>query len=279
MLLRRAAGAFFFGCFLIFGIVTAATRPIHRTRLPIPPGLSESWRPDLADVRSVDEAMRVVPFYIARQKGSREARIAAGVDQFVRDRFVHGTSLLGYRHNWVAALGGFAWMDLRVPVLPDDILHHRHAICSQQAIVFMELLKRYGIRYASVLMSWPSSDPAAQGHFAVAARIDGKWLYFDPDQEAAHVAPVEKVIDGSALASLYGDKPELLAGMRYAAAHGQIRLAYVDEYPAPRGGLFQRVTAWLSLYGWLLFGLLALAELLMRRRWGGGAEPIAVPAE
>ena len=91
--------------------------------------------------------------------------------------------------------------------------------------------------------------------------------------------PVEQVLNGSALASLYGRKPELLAGMRYAAAHREIRLAYFDEYPAPRGGLFQQVTAWLSLYGWLLFGLLALAELLMRRRRVALPDPIAVPAE
>jgi hypothetical protein len=279
MLLRRAAAAFFFACFLLFAVTTGVTRLVHRTRVPLPSELNESWEPDLASVHSVDEAMRVLPSYIARQHGSREARTAAGIDQFVRERFVHGASLLGYRHNWLAAMAGWAWIDLRVPVLPDDILHHRHATCSQQAIVFMELLKRHHIRYASVLMGWPSADRYGRGHFAVAAMVDGRWLYFDPDQEAAKIAPVERVIDGSALAALYGGKPALLANMRYAAARRQIRLAHVDEYPAPRGGLFQIVTEWLSHYGWLLFGLLTLAELLMRRRSGGFGPPIAVPAE
>lgn len=279
MQLHRAAGAFFFACFLFFAAMTAGTRMIHRTHRPVPADLTETWRPDLANIRSVDDAMRMLPAYIAHQQGSREARIAAGIDQFVRDRFIHGDSLLGYRHNWLAAMAGSLWINLRVPVLPDDILHHRRAICSQQAIVFMELLKRHGIRYASVLMSWPSPDPAFRGHFAVAAFVDGRWLYFDPDQEAAKVVPVARVLDGSALASLYGDKPELLDRMRYAAAHRQIRIAHVDAYPAPRGGLFQQVAEWLSLYGWLLFGLLALAEMLMRRRREGFTRPVAVPAE
>jgi hypothetical protein len=278
MQLRRVAGALFCACFLFFAAMTGAVRMIHRDPRPVPARLTEDWRPDLARVRSVDDAMRVLPFYIAGQYGSREARVTAGIDKFVRDRFFHGDSSLGYRRNWLAAMAGAVWTDLRVPVLPDDILHHRRAICSQQAIVFMELLKRYDIHYASVLMSWPSPDPQSRGHFAVAARVDGHWLYFDPDQEAGQVGvPVERVLNGSALAALYGSKPALLASMRYAEAHGEIRLAHFDEYPAPRGGLFQQVTEWLSHYGWLLFGLLALAELLVRprRQELAGAIPLA----
>ena len=99
----------------------------------------------------------------------------------------------------------------------------------------------------------------------LAARVDGRWMYFDPDQEPPiETVPVENVLNGSALQKLYGNKPALLAGMRYAVAHGTIRMGWVDTFPAPRGGLFQRVTAWLSGYGWLPLGLLAL-ELGPRR--------------
>jgi hypothetical protein len=274
------AGRLFLACFLLFTAMTAASRLLPHPHAPLPAEISEEWRPELAGVRSMDEAMRVLPAYIARERGSREARVAAAIDHFIRDRFVHGESLLSYHHNWIAALAGSVWINLRMPVLPDDILHHRRAICSQQSIVFMELLQRYNIHYASVLMSWPSPDRKARGHFAVAARVDGRWLYFDPDQEAAQVGiPIERVLDGSALAALYGDKPDLLGAMRYAAAHGQIVLAHVDRNPAPRGGFFQQGTEWLSRFGWLLFGLLALAEMLLRRRRERALPPILVPAE
>ena len=59
---------------------------------------------------------------------------------------------------------------------------------------------------------------------------------------------------------------QLVDCRRYAAAHRQIRLAHVDVYPAPHGGLFQQVTRWLSAYGWLLFGLLAVAQHVTLRR-------------
>jgi hypothetical protein len=275
---RKLPGALLPACFFLFALMTAVSKLVPVQPRPVPARLAEDWKPQLAGVKTVDDALRILPSYIARERGSREARTAAGIDHFVRDRFFHGPSLLNYRHNWLAAAAGSFWIDLRMPVLPDEILHHRRAICSQQAIVFMELLKRSGMDYASVLVSWPTADGKAAGHFAVAARVDGNWLYFDPDQEARQIGvPVESVIDGTALPRLYGGKPALLEQMRYAAAHRQIRLAHVDVYPAPHGGLFQQVTRWLSAYGWLLFGMLALAQLATLRRGQELRAPIALP--
>lgn len=264
----RAAGTILFLCFLIFGAMTAASQliPFQRSSVPLAGELAETWRPDLARVRSVDDAMRVLPAYIDRQHGSREARVAAGIDQFVRERFYHGKSYISFHRNWLAWIAGAFWINLREPVMPDEILRHRSALCNQQAIVFQELLKRNNIHYASVLMGWPSSDPEGRGHFAVAAQIDRRWTYFDTDLEAARLnAPVERVIDGSALRVLYGDKPALLAQMQYAAAHNGISLAHIDQYPAPRGALFQILTEWLSSWAWLIFGLLAACFLIRPR--------------
>src|SRR4051794_27090419 len=153
MRVYQYAGRLFLGCFLFFAAMTALSRWLPHPHSPVPADLTEEWRPELARVRSIDDAMRVLPVYVARERGSREARVTAAIDHFVRDRFIHGESLLSYHHNWLAALAGAFWINLRMPVLPDDILHHRRAICSQQAIVFMELLKRNGVSYASVLMS------------------------------------------------------------------------------------------------------------------------------
>lgn len=263
MSFRRAAGAFLLACFLIFSLIAAFERFSPRVHGSTPPVLAEAWRPGLREVRSIDDAMTVLPAYIARQSGSRQMRIARGIDQFVRERFFHDTSLLTWRENALAALTGYLWVNLREPVLPDDILHHRRAICSQQAIVAMELLKRYGLHRAAVMMAWPAPDSSVQGHFAVAAQIDGQWMYFDPDQEPPiETVPVESVLDGTALTQLYGGKPALLAGMRYAATHGTARMAWVDAFPAPHAGLFQRITAWLSAYGWLPMGILGFLLLV-----------------
>ncbi|HEY0413442.1 MAG TPA: transglutaminase-like domain-containing protein [Allosphingosinicella sp.] len=266
----RSLGALLLACSCCFAAMTFVGPAVPTAPHAVPAGLHERWRPELAGVRTVDEAMRILPDYAARERGSPQARTAAAIDRFVRERFFHGGSEFTYAQNWLAYLAGALWIDLRIPVIPDDILQHRRAICSQQAIVFMELLKRHGIAYASVLIAWPSDPAGASGHFAVAARVDGRWLYFDPDQEVPQPGvPIERVMDGSALPALYGDKPRLLADMRAAAARGQIRLAHVNAFPAPRGGLFQLLTKWLSAYGWLLFGL---AGILMASR-GGRSRP------
>lgn len=260
MLLRRLVGSCFLLCFLFFGTMTAVGRMLPASRGPVPEELDEQWQPGLSDVRSVDDAMRVLPRYVAQERGSREARVTAAIDHFVRDRFFHGPSFISFHQNWLAWMAGIFWTDLRIPVLPDEILQHRRGICNQQAIVFMEMLKRSGIHYGAVLMGWRPDSSGSLGHFAVTARVDGRWLYFDTDQEAETPGvPVARVVDGSALPKLYSRKPTLLANMRYAAAHGGIRLDHFDRYPAPRGGLFQMVTEWLSAWGWLIFGLLAAA--------------------
>jgi hypothetical protein len=262
MYLRRFAGAVLVACSILFASIALIAHCTAAVPRPVPSVVREDWRPDLARIRSVDAAMAVLPIYIAREQGTREARIALGIDRFVRERFFHGPSFIDWRENWLAALSGSVWANLQVPVLPDDIMRHRRAICSQQAIVFMELLRRQGLHTAAVLAAWPSSDPSTGGHFALAARIDGRWVYFDPDQEPPmHGVPLERVIDGSALPGLYASKPELLAGMRHAAEHRAIRLAYVDSFPAPRGGLFQAATAWFSGYGWLPLALAAFVLL------------------
>jgi hypothetical protein len=222
----------------------------------------ERWRSSLTRVASVEEAMPVVWDYIQRQSGTDQERTVRGVDAFVRDRFLHGFSYTPWRENWLlAALGSISPFQLNVPVDPDSILQHRHAICSQQSIVFMELLRRFHIDYAAVRFKWPDPDPFSRGHFAVAAKVDGRWRFYDPDMEAAAAPLVANVVNGSAVATLYPQNPVLTRRMRYAATHGGIIVTDVNRHPGPRGYLLQRVTKWISVASpliLLLLGSLAL---------------------
>jgi hypothetical protein len=165
----------------------------------------------------------------------------------------------------LAALGGQFWFDLRVPVLPDDILKFRRGACSQQAIVFMALLKRFGIHYGAVTFKNP-------GHFVAAARIDGRWLYYDPDQEPSQDGlPVAEILRGEHLAQIY---PGWLgAALREAALRGDARLQLVDTFPAPRQALFERGTIWLSTFGALLLCLLLLCWKLWEQRTSAAIHP------
>jgi hypothetical protein len=258
-----------------FGIATLATRTISAHARPVPSGIVEDWKPDLSQVRNIDQALAILPAYIAHQRGTRDERITAGIDQFVRDRFFHGTSHLSARENWIAALAGAVWSNLAIPVLPNDILKHRRAMCSQQAIVFMELLRHFKIDYGSVRFDWPGTR-SRRGHFATAAKVDGQWRYFDPDAEANLRVPLSAVMNGQGLKELYPTHPELVSGIQHATANGDASLSQLNTFPAPRGGAFQTVTAWLSAYGWLILGLLWL--LSRKNVWKPGLMRSSGPA-
>lgn len=230
-------------------------------------GIHERWRPDLSTIQSISDALPVVSDYISKQVGTRDERVARGVDAFVRDRFVQGFSYIPVRDNWLLkATFGLKSDDYRSPVDADDILRHRHAICSQQSIVFMELLRHYGISYGAVLFEWPDPDPLYHGHFAVAALVDGHWRYFDPDLEVVGSPLVRSMIDGTAIADAYPSNPRLVERMTYAAAHGGIALAHVNTYAAPRGKLLQDFTHGMSILTPIILVTAALVLFIMQTR-------------
>jgi hypothetical protein len=245
---------------------------------PIKPPVSainEQGRPELSTVRSIADALPIVAVYISKQVGTHDERVVRGIDAFVRDRFVHGSSYISVRENWLLkSTFGMISDEYRSPVNADDILRHRHAICSQQSIVFMELLRRYGLSYGAVLFAWPDPDPTYHGHFAVAARVDSHWRYYDSNLEAAGSPLVRSIIDGSAIAKTYPNNPRLVERMTYAAAHGGIALAHVNTYAAPRGKLLQDFTYAISEVMPFLLAGMALILFVMQRKHLRRSTPI-----
>jgi len=96
------------------------------------------------------------------------------VATIVRKRFFHGYSYYYIKDNAMASISGLAWNHLSAIVIPDDIMKHPRAACSQQAIVMMEIFKRKGVAYRKVGLT---------NHFAVEARIRGSWRFFDTNLE------------------------------------------------------------------------------------------------
>ena len=232
-------------------------------RTPLRPQ-NEQWQPSLTSIDTMDKAMPIVTRLIQAQQGSREEKIVKGIDEFVRDRFVHGISHTSWRENWaLAALGGAPPYGLSVPLGTDSILRHRHAMCSQQSIIFMELLRRFDMHYAAVRFAWPSADPTGRGHFAVAAKVDGRWRYYDSNLEAANAPLIRDILNGSAASTTYPGNPWWVPKMQYAAKHGGIIVDSFDTHPGPRGLLLQQFT---SIISDLTPAILALIALLI---WPG----------
>lgn len=260
---RRFGHILIGGLFALLSCISLAAYLTPRRPPPLAP-TGERWNANLFHVQSIEAAIPVVNQYISKERGTREERIADGIDDFVRDRFVHGVPHEPIQENWAARLAGIAWDNLSVPVTVEGILHHRHAMCSEQSIVFMALLQRYGLEYGSVLFRWPDPDPLNRGHFAVAARVDGVWRYYDSDLEARFPGTdLSRILDGSAVPALYAHNPRTVEKMRYAASHGGIRLAHVNQNPAPRGALFEKATRWFSKWGWLSMGAIWAAYALV----------------
>src|SRR2546423_11611553 len=97
------------------------------------------------------------------------------VAEIIRKRFYHGYSYYNLSENPIAVIGGqFTAGHLSAIVIPDDIMKHPMAACSQQAIVLMDIFKRNHIDFRRV---------GFLHHYTVEANIQGHWRYFDTDLE------------------------------------------------------------------------------------------------
>jgi hypothetical protein len=241
------------GLAIFFSLGSAIAR-LSREAAPTPVRVREAFDPSLASITSLDGAVRHV---LAQTKAHDPKSLADGADEFVRQRFYHAYSFFDLRQDWLAYLAGFAWIHLRSPVLPDDILKHPQAACSQQVIVFEALARRLGLNAASVRMDQ---------HMAAAVKIDGQWQVYDADREISPRSyPLSKLIaaDPQVLA-IYGSAGRAL-DLGAQATAGQIHLTDVNRNPAMHASLFHRGTHFFSAYGWLLFVALAGLRLSMRR--------------
>jgi len=103
------------------------------------------------------------------------------VAEFIKKRFYHGYSYFRPGYNtigWMAA--PILHKDLSATVIPDDILKFPHGACSQQSIIFFELLQKKGLPTRKVGFF----DSTTQGgHFASEVYWGGKWHYYDVNKE------------------------------------------------------------------------------------------------
>jgi hypothetical protein len=174
----------------------------------------------------------------------------------LRKRFFHGYSHYSLSQNWVAAASGkLFWEHLSAIVLPDDILRYPFAACSQQEIVLMELFKINKIPFRKVLFNH---------HFALEARFDSAWYFFDVNLEPQFHnqtrTSLDSIIQKNQLAVIYQDRLDIA---KIDSILGPPRYGVINEFPAPRAKLFHQATWLLSKWAWLIC-LLAAAFFLSR---------------
>jgi hypothetical protein len=184
------------------------------------------------------------------------------VAEIVRKRFYHGYSHYTASDNIFAWLSGtLVWNHLSAIVIPDDIMKHPMAACSQQAIVMMEIFKRKGIDFRKV--GFP-------GHYTVEGKIERKWLYFDTNLEPNFNnkrESLELLLKTNRVDSLYSflekNNPnfhKVISNPKYGS---------VNSDPAPRASLFHKACYFLQSGSFILCSFL-IAFLLLSNfnpRW------------
>jgi hypothetical protein len=184
-----------------------------------------------------------------------EKEYAQIATEVVRKRFYHGLSSFGVGNNYLGYIAnpGYFNMYLNAPVSSNDILKFPCGICSQQAIVLMDLLKNRGYKTRKVGFY----DKTISGHFCLEAFYNGSWHFFDPDLE-----PDMSVLNAY-------NQP----GIEFLVAHRDIlKKAYrkmdpsrvdklfptyfygkVNETEGKKARIFQQITKSLSYTIWIIF--------------------------
>jgi hypothetical protein len=176
----------------------------------------------------------------------------------IRKRFYHGYSYYSWKDNWIAwLLGNIIWDHLHAIVLPNDMLKHPMASCSQQAIVLKECFKMSGIDYRQVGLA---------GHFVLEAKVERQWLLFDPNLEPRFEKGRKSLDNLMQTRELYSAYKERLSLQSFSAVFASPVYKKVNAPLAPNGTLFQQVTGFLSLALPLVLPLALLFYLLFIRK-------------
>jgi hypothetical protein len=196
----------------------------------------EEYKPALVQrIRSIDDLLEVADS-ISKSKHIklRTLGYAEVISDLVRNRFFHEYCYYSINENWVAALAGrLVWDHLSAIVLPDDILKYPMAACSQQCIVLAESFKRKGIDYRKV---------GFDHHFALEAKLDNQWFYFDPDGEPDFSKVPRNSINSLFKSGIYEIYKKNLDSSKLKWALAGLKLGKVNDALAPNATIFHIVT-------------------------------------
>jgi|GEM_PF-3389668 len=228
---------------------------------PIPVPASETFEPGLTYLTSVDRATRWLDSTAAIRGIKPASRQYVDLaDTLVRLRFVHGYSYYRPSDDVISyLLGRVVWSHLSAIVDPDDILKFNNAACSQQAIVFMALLRRKGYRTRTV---------GLKGHFCTGVFYEGQWHFYDPNKEPRfrRDRPVPSSLE------LMSDKNLAYQAYRGIMSKSQVDTLFskvtLDEsaaLPGYRVRILHNITYFMSHFGWAVMWLGYLLSFVAER--------------
>ena len=231
--------------YLILTIVFAAPLFIRSRSIEDRYSSSELFNKDLCNINSIDAAL----LYIDKQVGINKInyfdtlKYVQATSTFTKDRFFHGLARYTVSENWIANFGAKClWDHMSAIVDPDDIMKYCGGLCSQQTIVFMEILKRRGIKTRSVGLGYKEGP----GHFLCEVFYENAWHLHDVTLEpqwtkvTGHHKSMEyyqKNID-----SLFVAYESRLSRGNFDKIMEKVEYGKVNEFPAKNMRIFHNVT-------------------------------------
>lgn len=184
----------------------------------------------------------------------------------VKKRFYHGLSEYSIKDNWISYVGAkLFWNHLNAIVDPDDILDYTQGLCSQQTIVFLEILKRKGIKTRWVGLGYKEGP----GHFLAEVFYQGKWHLYDVNLEPKwekvsnhheSIAYYKQYQD-----SLYLAYEGIISRLVYDKIMQRVQYGEVNEFPAKKMLLFHNITKMFTYLIPIFFGFLILFTLFKQK--------------
>jgi hypothetical protein len=229
----------------------------------------ELFNSELGCVNSIDKALNYADSIYYKTHNNSEfdtAHYVQIVSKFTKERFYHGLSHYSLSDNWIANLAGkLFWSHISAIVNPDDILKHSEGLCSQQTIVFMEILKNRGINVRSVGLGYLEGP----GHFLCEVKYDNKWHLHDVTLEPKWKKVVydHESMDYYLMNkdTLYATYESRMPKHMFNKLVEKVKYGSVNAFPARKMLLFHNITLFLT-YSLPLFFFVMFAIHLFRTK-------------
>ncbi|MEL0115788.1 MAG: transglutaminase-like domain-containing protein [Gammaproteobacteria bacterium] len=183
------------------------------------------------------------------------------VDDFLRKRFHHKTNYLNHTNNWLLLFLNklFPNKGLLGALDPEHIIKEVYGSCSQQAIIFQEIIKTFGFEYSSIGINAELINGENFGHFISAVKMDDKWYIFDTNLEPIYDRH-DSEITSRLLTGDYETLKSLYPYTNFSDLSPSYNIVLRDQnsFPATNGLIFQKFTALVSNYIWLVLAIIAL---------------------
>ncbi|MES2566589.1 MAG: transglutaminase domain-containing protein [Bacteroidota bacterium] len=246
--------------FSIYPIIFSTVSNISSTR-----NKKELFNIQLSRFKSVNDIIAYIDGIYSAKCPEKEIDTVSYVSvtsDVIKKRFFHGLSAYSFKDNWIAyTTSKLLWSHLSAIVDPDDILDHSEGLCSQQTIVFLEILKRKGIQTRWVGLGYKEGP----GHFLAEVFYNGSWHIYDVNLEPKW----EKIVNHHKSIDYYRVNPDslyrtyegILDKTTFYKIMEEVKYGYVNEFPAKKMLLVHRTTKILTFLLPLFFLIMIIVTL------------------